>query len=901
MTEHKYEEQDEKEKVMRQNKKGIKLHLPVAAACLVIGAIITAMAVRIHNQNLLIASQSEELNSRREENDMISDATHMQAGETDSQNTQYAQTVRNHCISEAEKADAMLAEGDRIGALRTAYSVFPGEGQEDIPYTPQVAFALSESLHIYASDLRYYSDRQLEADTDVLFMKVSQNSSLVLAVDESDMLYVWAADDGALVDRFEVTNYDGIEADRRQFAFIDSSRFVYPTAYGFALYDTERHSIVYECVDEDNRQFLRIDGKERDAVNILPGGFGAGDRCEQVVVDEGRNQYLVRMRSGYYLVQADTGEVLSYVHLSEDDYYRFGCGDEIAFCGEDMFAVAMDGRLRELRLYSAEDGSLIRTYLLNGGSVPFMCCWEGILYLLENGKDNDTIYAVDITMDDILWTYQESGYGLNDLAPAYMEGSRYLACTGYDTCVVLNKRTGRLEERFHYDSEIIYFAGYMDSESFLIFTGGGTWYYLFPDTMQNMYRIDFTATSTDIKMFGVGDDFVATLPEKSEKITLYRSPVGSRAETFQSTYGRYDSGDIDHTGQYLAVAGVSSYGKGDSEDETYVEMLDMTSGDMLWSYRGEGNLLDIKFYEEREALVLVTEEDIRLLGMFTGKEVADYFYLTGEESLYNGIVDSDDYIGTDATGRYVFVRLYDTVAGYDLQDGSIKYVIKDILLAGTEVVFALDPSMTYLAYTFSVGGSLNFYRLSDYESEGEVVLSYKDKDMYDSFEYTGIQTSYIDSLFFDDGGLETGVPKLYVEYRNGKLEVYSLEAGIEGLTENDNAKVSVAVVRTEEKPIRTYQDLDLSLIRYIHPDGKEYAIAAGDSGAYMLLTETGARRMPEDDLGQITAHIDGFLALDGVNDLLYLRGGENNCIYRVPVYDAAMLAQEAADVLARQQ
>lgn len=896
-----HENRDNQELAARQSTKGRRLYLPVTAAGLVIGGIITAMAVRIHNQNLLIASQLKELSSRQEENDMIADAARMQDEETDSQNTQYAQTVRNHCTSEAEKADVLLAEGDRIGALRTAYSVFPGEGQEDIPYTPQAAYVLSESLHIYSSDLRYYSDRQLEADTDILFMKVSQDSSLVLAVDESDMLYVWDADDGAPVDRFEVTNYDGIEADRRQFAFIDSSRFVYPTAYGFALYDTERHSIVYECVDEDNRQFLRIDGKERDAVNILPGGFGAGDRCEQVVVDEGKNRYLVRMRSGYYLIQADTGEVLSYVHVSEDDYYRFGCGDEIAFCGEDMFAVAMDGRRRELRLYSADDGSLIRTYLLNGGSVPFMCCWEGILYLLENGKQNDTVYAIDTTMDDILWTYQESGYGLNDLAPAYMEGSRYLVCTGFDTCVVLNKRTGRLEERIQYDSEIIYFAAYMDSETFLIFTGGGTWYYLFLDTMQNMYRIDFTATSTDIKMFGVGDNFVATLPEKSEKITLYRSPIGSRAETFRSTYGRYDRGDIDHTGQYLAVAGVRSYGKGNSEDETYVEMLDTTSGEMLWSYRGEGNLLDIKFYEEREALILVTEEDIRLLDMFTGKEVADYFYLTGEEALYNGIVDSDDYIGTDATGRYVFVRLYDTVAGYDLNDGSIKYVIKEILLAGTEVAFALDPSMTYLAYTFSVGGSLNFCRLSDYESDGEVVLSYKDKDTHNSFEYTGIQTSYINSLFFDDSGLRTGVPNLYVEYQNGRMEVYSLEAGMEGLAENDSAAASVVVVRTEEEPVRTYQSMDLSLAHYIHPDGKEYAIAAGNSGAYMLLTETGARGMPEDDLGQITAHIDGFLALDGVNDLLYLRGGESDCIYRVPIYNAAMLAQEAADVLARQQ
>lgn len=65
--------------------------------------------------------------------------------------------------------------------------------------------------------------------------------------------------------------------------------------------------------------------------------------------------------------------------------------------------------------------------------------------------------------------------------------------------------------------------------------------------------------------------------------------------------------------------------------------------------------------------------------------------------------------------------------------------------------------------------------------------------------------------------------------------------------------------------------------------------------AYMLIDRAGTDGTTEDDLGQITAHIDGFLALDGVNDQIYLKADYG--IYRVPIYDAAMLAAEAESML----
>ena len=797
--------------------------------------------------------------------------------------SQHAQLVREHCISGAEEAFALLAEGDKAGAIETAFSVFPGRGKEDIPYTPQAEYALSESLHIYANGGQYYPDIQLEADDDIQFMKVSGESKLVLAVDDSGVLSVWLAEDGTLLDRFSVVYFDGARPEQELFALIGDNCFIYPTASGFALYDAKTHRVIYEFAGE-----------------------GAKDRCEQVVVENGEERFLVRMRSGYYLIQTDTGEILCHVPISEEDY-RVENDDYMIFCGTDRFAVATDERRKELQIYSTEDGSLLRTYPLNGGNIQYMCYWQHILddivYVVEQRDETDTVYSVDLWSEEILWTYQESGRGFKGIYYAYSDeplGSYYVVCVGNDTCDVLLEWSGELVKRFYYESEIIWFDNIEQQEAFSVFTKDGIWYYLLPDAKENVRRVDFRYTPEDIKMFGEGDDFVATLPEHSRKITIHRTPVGSKAEIFRETYGRYDGGIIDLTGQYLVMTGISSYMEGSGADQFYVEMLDTTNGDKLWSYLGEGNLLDMKFYPEEEALVLITDTSIRLFDQYTGRKLADYTYLSGEGALYDGVVNLDDYIGTDDSGRYVFVRHYDTVLGYDLRDGSVKYKVKDTYVSYSDAVYAISPSMEYFALVNYSVGSVDLYRLSDCQVEGEVTLTHSygifdEKDDY-LFAFQGIRRSHLNSLFFNDRDTNSDDLEFYIEYQDGTMQVYSVHDGIDALKKLEE-EGKTFFPRARIKPVRSYQGVDIHLTRYIHPDGKRYAIAASDSGAYMLIDGVGTEETAEEDLGQITAYIDGFCALDSTRDLLYLIGSDGKCIYRVPVYDADMLAAEAAEAL----
>lgn len=794
---------------------------------------------------------------------------------------QRVQLVREHCISGAEEAFDLLAEGNRTGAHETAFSVFPGGEKEDILYTPQAEFALSESLHIYASGNQYYPDMQLEADDDIHFMKVSEDSKLVLAVDDSGVLSVWLAEDGTLLDRFSVVYSDGAVPDQDRFALIGDNRFIYPTAHGFALYDAKTHRVIYEFA-----------------------GVGVNDRCEQVVVEDGEERYLARMRSGYYLMRTDTGEILCHVPISEEDY-RAENDDYMIFCGADRFAVATDESQKELQIYSAEDGSLLQTYPLNGGSIQSMFCWKpfinDVVYVVEQGEETDTVYAVDLQKEEILWTYQESGRGLKGIYPAYSEkpgGSYYLVCVGDDICDVLFEWNGRLEKRFRYDSEIIWFDSIEKEETFGVFTKDGTGYYLSLNTKENMRRVDLKYIPENVKMFGEGYDFAATLPDCSPKITIHRTPIGSKAEIFRETYGQYDSGVIDRTGQYLAMTGISSYMEGSGEGQFYVEMLDTTNGDKLWSYLGEGNLLDMKFYSEEDALVLIMDINMCVLDQYTGRKLADYTYLSREGTLYDGIVDPGDYIGTDDSGRYVFVSHYDTMLGYDLRDGSVKYKVKASDIGYSEAVCAVSPSMEYFALVERFTGRVKLFRLSDYQVEGEVTLAYNSSIFDDDYQFAfeGIWTRGLKSLFFNDRSLEADDFEFYAEFRDGTMQVYSVQAGmdaLEKLEEEGHALFPRAMI----KPVRSYRGVDIQLTRYIHSDGKEYAIAADDSRAYMLIDNAGAEETAEDDFGQITAYIDGFCALDSSRDMLYLIGAGGKCIYRVPVYDADMLAAEAAEVL----
>ena len=201
----------------------------VSAGCLLFGAVSTTMALRIREQNIRITQQAEQLKTQ-----------------SDKIQEQYREAVRVNCVTQAGTAMERLKSGDRMEALKIALSVFPkGEGQqgEEIPYTAQAAYALTESLRLYANGSSVRPDRILAADTTILFAKTSPEGGRILTVDEYGGLVVWDAGTGERI--AELLLEEGGLTGEEEVLFLDENHFWYSCASGVALYDLEQGENVY--------------------------------------------------------------------------------------------------------------------------------------------------------------------------------------------------------------------------------------------------------------------------------------------------------------------------------------------------------------------------------------------------------------------------------------------------------------------------------------------------------------------------------------------------------------------------------------------------------------------------------------------------------------------------------
>lgn len=921
MAEHRLDDKNAEEKSMQQSKKGSKFKLPFIAVCLILGGIIVVMAVRIHNQNRLIAVQSEELEQKTQEIGIQSIEIAKKDGQA------YVQSLRENCISGAEKALSLLRRGDRIGALNTAFSVFPGEGHGEMPYTPQAAYALSESMHLYGNGSSVVPNLRLETDGNIRFMKMSTDGSRILAVDESGeyggTLYVWLTESGMLIDKFSVSEFS-IKKGTDYFAFIDDTRFIYPTSeYKRSVYDTQKHEIAYE---------LAMPTK------------GVG----QVTADGTGSRFVLWMYNACSMIDTKTGEVLHdmdaeslyfhYTYNGNDVHYL--SNGNFTFCGDDMYAVAVSKPQKAVKIYDADDGTLLHTYSVSGGSgiISSLYYAGGILYLKEyDDQEYDELYdmvgidilsAIDIESGKTLWTYRsDKTRGFPDVVVSENDDYPYLVMVGYDEAVILDRTDGSFQEKYTFDNDIKAYGNSITDDTFLAITNDDVWHYVefwhgswwWAHRTEENFVYDTRRGFDDVI---VQDGCVAALHNgtgydsisKRVAVTLYSPDLGNGLETFleSNTRNLYVSGVVDPSGRYLAVQRRKWY--------VDLEVYDTASGEMLWSYATEhkefaGNeFLALSYYPKREALVLMTDRGIRLFDWASGEELDYYRYESVIEKgyMYGAYVGSDmekNFIGTDDTGRYVFMKDSDRVIGYDLENGKVAYKIimeEGGLVYANGMDFAISSDREYLAVTNVYTHSLQLYRLYDWQTVKYAADA--DEAPVCIAELGGVDAGSVSALFFGDRR-EEGL-ELYVMYSNGDMETYlirenpaDLQSDVTDIADVTNAsdmteaaegsKETVYIVKI---PVRTYQGLEERLTRLVNISGQDYTIATGGmgSGAYLLWTADDA------GYGQIIAHVEGFMALDPAHNQLYLTDEYNTCIYRVPVYDEDMLAEEAESVLSAQ-
>ncbi len=819
-------------------RKVIAMSLAGSAICLLFGLVSMTMMLRIRRQNVQISEQLEEIEQQSEE-------IALQAEEIEKQ---YAEAVRSNCISQARESANLLEDGDRIAAIKTALQAFPGGGNEDIPYTPQAAYALTESLNIYENDTKILPDRILEADTTIDFMKISPEGSKIITVDDFKMLCVWDSQDGSRLTSFLLNKT--LYHDEAAIAFINEDMFLYLTENGVSCFDINLGADIYQM----------------DCKNVL-----------EVCYSKDIDRAVISTAHGFLVISGQSGELTASGswqergNLMETEACAVMNADGTLFAASAASADSEDEQI--LFVCETQTGAVYRRYSIANGIVKCMRFVDDILYVADNNRWESgasymadlggTVYACDLSQDNtVLWTYRSDKSWVHKITVSSKEGSSYMICTSYDNAVVLDKRDGGYIENFSFGSEIVEIRNYIGQDAFVVFTRDGTWNHLNLDNMMAVVGLTFTdCNSTNVKSFGIGDDFYTTLPYSCKSVTLYRWAVGNDFETLCETGNRYSSAELSKDGKYLAVHSYSD------EYNICVEVINTDTCEVLWSYLGDEFFLGMGFCQEMEALTLVTYNGIFLLDIDTGEQKA--FYEDGDiSSRYNVI---------DTTGRYVVTSEYSGLNVYDVADGFLSYEIMDRETFSDSSAVAVSPSMKYLAAASKTKNSLQLYAVDALrEGEAECLC-----------EVENINATYIEYLFFNDREeYETGLA-LYVVYKNGDIKIYGVDVQHQELFEDGSL-----------------QDLEDYMMRFIQPEGRNYSIIEGSSDAYLIYNawynpyagsdqeEAGeADKSDFDNHGEITAHIEGFLAVDGNRNCIYL--ADKTHIYRVNIYDETMLREEA--------
>lgn len=756
---------------------------------------------------------------------------------------QYRQAVRNNCISQAKEAANLLEKGDRISAIETALRAFP-DSEGDIPYTPQAAYALTKSLNLYENNRKILPDRMLEADTTIDFIKISPDCSKIITVDDYGMLCVWDAEDGSKLNSFLLsrTLYNKAE----EIAFISEDAFLYPSENGVGCFDINLGEDIY-----------RID-------------------CENVsgiCYSKDADRAVISMENDFLVIRGKNGEVTASAVLGKTDdaeksmKIKYG-----AVMNEEgsLFAVTAEQEKEQyVFVFETKTGEAYREYSVAYGSVGNMRFDGNALYISDNERwesgsllDSDlgsTVYACDLSQDNtFLWTYKNDSGWIYKISVSSKEGSSYMVCASHYDVIALNKEDGSLMGKLSLGSDIVEIRNYVGKDAFLAFTRDGIWHYVNVEKMTDYANMSFAdCNSANVKMFGIGDDYYVTLPYLDKYITLYRRAADSNMEILYENETDSLSAELSGDGEYLAVCSYTD------DALALVKMIRTDTGEMIWSYKSDKYFEGMAFYNEMKVLALATGNGIILLDNETGEQKACY--------------EKGDYFekchGFDEAGQYAVILNYSGMNIRNMADGSNAYEITFNQNTDDISTITISPSVKYMAAVSETADTLRLYSLDDLNGGKEGCIC----------EMKNINATYVEYIFFNDRDeCESGLT-LYVVYKNGDIKRYGVD------------------VKSREMSYGgSMCDLESCMNRFIQPEGKDYSIIAGMRSAYLIYnawddasekTGLGEEITDFDNHGEISAHIEGFLAVDGEKSCVYLTDGSN--IYRVRIYDEAELREEA--------
>lgn len=712
----------------RHRERKIKRILTIAglgsAVCLLFGAVSTMMALRIQKQNQEISRQSEQI-----------------VAQNDEIQQQYQSAMITNAELTATGALSMLAEGDRVEAVRSVRSVLPDTKTDaDMPYVASAEYALSESLQVYADGSLIEPRLNMKHDSNLSFMTPSPDRMKLLTVDDSSMVTIWDTESGKKILRIE---------DYVQKTLLEDTNIVF--------LDNNRVACLSHNEEENCKEiaiFSLTDGA-KESFNTDDAGSLYSDGEGSLVILGSENVYF--WKDGQF--QGEFSDSEAYTNIM----YASAFNED-----KSLFAFAQyaneDNQANRVVVLDTNSGEMVHCYPMTYHSFEKMRFMGDVLYVINNkGYDdfdidysnqnlldleyNGLLIACDLqSYEGILWTYDNAGVSLKDAIRLGSGESNILVANGASTIVLINSLDGTMVASYDFGVAIADVITYSSSEWITIYLRQGEFYLArLSDGVLNVTKSNqkLDVCKSGIMQLTICNNMIILLPNAGVNVTEVAYLQGPQVEEFMECGTTLKQPELNGNNEQVLFSSYWNY-------EYHV--MDAESGEIQFTITPDiENTSDSGFVgESDDTIAILAYKKAYLYSSEDGALQKEYEVETGPTSYTLEGKDRQFILCTDKE----LLRIYNTMTGELLHE-----VVPDGIVKRTDSV-DLDASGTRLAVTIAADKSLTIYDVETGNKKTELEMN----------------ASFVSDLFFYPEKKEDGSTKLFVVYKDRSMELYELSA-----------------------------------------------------------------------------------------------------------------------------
>lgn len=234
----------------------------------------------------------------------------------------------------AERSDALLKQGDRMGAIQAALEALPESSQDDKPVTDEAVYALHNATYAYwdSAFACFQSDYMLTSDTTISQKPVVNPDGTLLAfTDHVGHIYIYDLASGKLKSRFILSDIDDSFADETlsETAFLSNDSLLLKTSNYVLCWDPVNEHLLWHfkitansggnpeqsvlLIDDDRQCFYLVlpfgsDENYQSVYPLLAGDLKTGKLLRQLDIPKGKDldkiQKAVISEDGRFMVLA---------------------------------------------------------------------------------------------------------------------------------------------------------------------------------------------------------------------------------------------------------------------------------------------------------------------------------------------------------------------------------------------------------------------------------------------------------------------------------------------------------------------------------------------------------------------------------------------------------------------